>query len=234
MNAQYDNVWHINIALAQAFAYLTMVIVSLSTDLKYAHCIITLIKTSTQEETAIYISIVSNLHSFIMFDIEDLFDKIKTIIQEYPFYLFSKTTDENTHSSFGAYSSYVYHHPPPRDLTDEFPENIKEFYKTYPTGDLIYYPPETILCLHQNLKINTWNYQHYVPNPESYLLYRADYKIIFMTNILQNHIQRQRVEERADAAGTATASIPNAISTPIISTLATETTLSDPYEETFN
>ena len=72
MNTQDDD---INSALSRAYEYLTISIRYLTNDLKYAHFILSLIKTNTQEESDIYISSVSNPHSFIMLDIEYLFEK---------------------------------------------------------------------------------------------------------------------------------------------------------------
>ena len=59
----------INFDLDHAYEYLTKSIPYLSTDLKYSHRLLAIIKTSTHQEADIYISNVSNLHYFIMLDI---------------------------------------------------------------------------------------------------------------------------------------------------------------------
>ena len=75
------------------------------------------IKTSTQEEAGIFITNVSTLHYFIMLDIDDIFDKIKTLIQAFPLCPSSDTPEGKPHCSFGSSSSYAYCSPPPRDFT---------------------------------------------------------------------------------------------------------------------
>ena len=82
-----------------------------------------------------------------MLDIEDIFDKINTTIQSYPLHPSSCNTDENSHCIFCYYSLDVYHPPPPHDHTKNLLDNIKCLEKSYPAGYLLYYVPETILCL---------------------------------------------------------------------------------------
>ena len=82
MNTQDDD---INSALSRAYEYLAVAIRSLTNDLKYAHFILSLIKSNTQEESDIYISSVSNPHSFIMLDIEYLFEKSRPSFNHIPY-----------------------------------------------------------------------------------------------------------------------------------------------------
>ena len=72
MNSQ-DN--DINDALSNAYEYLPKSIISLLTDLKNDHRLLSIIKAYDEEEADIYIPSISTPHSFIVLDIDDLFEK---------------------------------------------------------------------------------------------------------------------------------------------------------------
>ena len=86
----------INPALSDTNTALTKSIHYMSTDPKYAHRLLELIKMTSHEEDDIYIASVTNLHYFIMLDIVDLFEKIKNSIQNNPLYPSSDTIEKNT------------------------------------------------------------------------------------------------------------------------------------------
>ena len=109
---------YINAALSCSYEYLTIAIHSLSTNLNYSNKILAFIKTTTKEDSDIYIASVYNLRSFIMLDIADIFDKIKTAIQKYSLYPYSEILDENTRRRFSSSSSDVCRPTPPRDNTE--------------------------------------------------------------------------------------------------------------------
>ena len=147
------------------------------------------IKTCIQKEDDIYIANASTPEYFIMLDIYNLFEKIKTLIQAFPLCPYSDTLEKNPHWSFGSSSWDFYCPPLPHYLSAKIMEYTKDFENAYPSDDLLYFFPETILSLWENLKIVDWNYQHSVPNPYSLLPCRADAEITYMTNNLLYHSQ---------------------------------------------
>ena len=93
-----------------------------------------------------------------MLDIDNIFDKILTLIQEFPVCPSSDMLDENPHCSFSSSSSDVYCTPSPCDFTSEPLDNSKDSDKNYPIGDLQYFVPENLLHLRKKLKTAAWNY----------------------------------------------------------------------------
>ena len=66
---------------------------SICHDIKYSHRLQAVIKTSTQEESNIFITRVYTLQYFIKLDIENISDKINTLIQEFTLFTYSDTPD---------------------------------------------------------------------------------------------------------------------------------------------
>ena len=52
-----------------------------------------------------------------MLDVDDIFDKIRTLVQTFPLCTSSETPEEKTHCIFGSSSYYAYCPPPPCDFT---------------------------------------------------------------------------------------------------------------------
>ena len=116
MNAHDEKIWYINRSLTHSYAYLTMDILYLSTNLKYYHWLLALIKTTTQEEDYIYITSVFNPHSFIMLYIEDLFEKSRPSFRHILFVPL-QTRQTKFPLIFGSSYLDLYYPPLPRDLT---------------------------------------------------------------------------------------------------------------------
>ena len=115
----------INAALSVSDKYLNTAICSMSTNPKYSHKFLEFIKTTTQKEDDIYITIVSHPHYFIILYIEDIFYKLKSFMQAYPLHTYLDTMDEKPHYDFVSYPSGVYRPPPPCDFKDYFLDYIK-------------------------------------------------------------------------------------------------------------
>ena len=133
---------------------------------------------------------------------------------------------------FGSSYSNVYCHLPPVDFNAEILATLKE------AGEIIPFKPsssvlrKTLLQFKQDFQLAVQNSQVNMHNPNRHFLRISDINITYLTGILHKHQQRLRKEALAPAAATATANTPNTSSLATMSTLAPETPLSEPPEET--